>query len=215
MSATILGFPAASGGGVATMPSRVWPSGAWGSPMASSIATTTATVADTLFLSPFHFFEGEFSVSEIGVRVATGAAGNMKGGIYSYSSASDQFTLLSETAADLSTASPGFFGAALTSNVSVPSPRLLWIATVFSGLPTMSQWSPTGAHAGGLTNWIAIPNPPTTSISAPASGLARVARTTALTYVAGSAFLPATIAYSDLTISATAPGSPICYLRRA
>jgi hypothetical protein len=194
---------------------RVWPVGSWASPLASAINVTTAVAVNTLYLSPFPLFRGGMTVSEIGIRVVTGAAGNVKAGLYEYDEAADQFVLLRETAADVSTATAGFLALPLGSSLTTDTPRLLFVGTVFSGTPVVAQWSPTAALGGGMQTWIALPNPPGAAAANNNSGFGRVTRTTALTYSAGGAFLPATVAYSDLTFTSAAPGSPLALLRRA
>ncbi len=166
--------------------------------------TTAAITANRLYATPFIAPES-CGISSSGLRVAAGAAGLCKVGLYANDPATNRpGALLGENTADLDTTSIASIFGTFTPAVSVAGGALIWAVAVFNATPTIGLFDGvSGAQSGGLFWPVGTNN----AGSWLAGGVtASFYRTTTLTYVSGpTPFFPAT--FGACTDAAT-NGSP-------
>jgi len=181
----------------------------WVGPRCFSFANS-AVAADTLYAHPFIPSE-TFTCDQAAIRVTTGSAGSAKIGIYT----SDDLTgvpdvLVAEVNADLDTTSTATLAAGFDVSPVLTRGRLYFLATCFSATPSPVCWNHAIAQNGG---YVWINSAPNASAWLSNGNIpSRVTRTAALTYVASSAFFPATFGAS--TEGSGSPGAPIVALRK-
>lgn len=168
-----------------------------------------AVAAGTLYASPFIPSE-TVTIDQLAVRVVTAAVGNCKVGVYLAQDADNMpGALLAENTADLDTnvTNTTLFGTFAT-NPTLVGGRLHWLVSCYSGTPTMACWASNVAGNGGFPTDIGWSG--TEAMFTAGGAPTRI--TTALPYVAGSAFFPAT--FGTATEGGASPGSPLVALRK-
>jgi len=209
MSGSIWGNSGVSFGQASSLLQAPLPSQRWTGPRCFS-ATNAAVAANTLYACPFIPLE-TFTCDQLGIRVATGAAGSAKLGIYTaLTTTLMPDALVAEVSADIDTTSIATPTVGFAANPTFTVGKLYYLASCYSVTPTMVCWNHTVAQNGGFLWPIgsAIPGPWLVSGGTPA----RITRTAALTYVAGSAFFPAS--FGAATEGAGTPGSPLVAIRK-
>jgi hypothetical protein len=186
----------------ATLPSQRWTGS-----RCFSVANA-AIAANTLYASPFIPIE-TFTCDQLAVRIATGAAGNAKIGIYTSLASLLPDALVVEANADIDTTSIASATVGLTSNPTLNAGQLYWLATCFSATPTMVCWN-HGALQGGGFSWLVGSSAAGGFLTT--GGPMRVTRDAALVYVAASAFFPAS--FGAATEGAGTPGAPLVTVRK-
>ena len=180
----------------------------WTGPRCFS-SVNAVVAANTLYACPFIPLE-TFTCDQLAIRVATGAAGSAKIGIYTSLATLLPDALVAENTADLDTTSTSTLQGAFTSNPTLTVGALYYLATCYSVTPTMACWAHGVVQNGGFpwligaasaSSWLVTGNAPV-----------RITRTAALTYVAGSAFFPAS--FGAATEGAGTPGSPLVAVRK-
>jgi hypothetical protein len=151
-----------------------------------------AVTANLLYAAPW--IAGQTClVDQIATRVTTGAAGNVKLGLYS-AAGNLPGSLLAENTADLTTASAAVVIGTIAAT-QVVAGQQYWITACFSGAPTMFCYN-TAAYGGGYF-WAtgSLRNLPDPLLLGGAFFLNR-----ALTYVSGpTPFFPATFGAPTVT----------------
>lgn len=156
--------------------------------LACAASTTTTVFANRLYCTPF-VAPASGTIDSIFARVTTGAAGNMRIGLYRPTASGILLpaALVADTG-DLSTAAAATIGAAV--NTSVSRGELMFAAFVYSAGPTMTALS---NYAAPAVYWDT-----TTTLTGPQCAIYK-----AFTYAA----LPADLSGSTWTFSGTTPTS--------
>lgn len=146
---------------------------------------------------------------QMGLRITTGAAGNLKLGIHAIDPTNRFGTVLGETNTDISTASAGPVSAALITPAYLIAGTSYWLTAVTDAAPTMLCFNPSAPQGGGFS-WQS--GSPSVGKWADSAGNYTSVKSP-LTYVTGSAFLVP--AASPASFGAGAPGCPIIGIRKA
>lgn len=182
--------------------------GEWyGTPCWSAVSSTPV-VANTMYATPWLPTE-DMLIDRIGLRIATGAAGDAKVGLYSMGADKLPAAVLAENTADLTTAATAFLtGTIAATQVRVGVP--VFIVAAFSGTPTPMTFNGQTVQSGGFVAALGAPNG-SENVWLNNGFMSRYTR--ALTYVSGSAFFPAT--FGAATIGTGNPGGMVFSVRKA
>jgi hypothetical protein len=180
-------------------------SGLWYGAQDAAINAATAVAADTLYAHPVSIFS-DCRVGALALRVGALGAGLAKMGIYS-TTGGRPGALVAEAATDvdLGVAAGTVLTASLTGGARLPA-GVYWLASCFSAATAIPNTMAAATLAAPLGNQLgaATAGP---LVSGSAGPNCRLTRTAALTFVAATAFLPAS--FGAVTLASTAPGSPI------
>lgn len=184
-------------------------SGRWTGPRVFSTANA-AVAANTLYAIPF-IPADTFTADQIGLRVATGAAGSAKAGIYTALTATNlPDALVAECSTDMDTTATANVQAGFSANPMLTAGRLYWLAACFSVTPTIVCVNHAIAQNGGFV-WV-VGAPSIGAILANGVAPSRVTRDAALAYVGATAFFPAS--FGACTEGSGSPGSPVVAIRK-
>lgn len=161
---------------------------------------------NTLFLWPV-WMERDEPMDRIAFVSSSSVAGNAKYALYRPNEDCTDGTLLSETASDASTAATGIISGSLASTYKAPA-GLDLLGVCFSALAQGNACAGAGTPA---MDWMMELFD--SSVFSPAAANGQLKRTAALTYVAGSAFMPATL--GGITVANAVAPSPILMWRAA
>jgi hypothetical protein len=169
---------------------------------------------DTLIASPWMPTE-TCRVDQVAFRITGGAAGFARLGFYAADRAAGWLPgdRLLDVVTDIdTTASNQTVLLTLPAPLTLVRGRLVWRAIVFSGGPTTTSWPINVAGGGGY--WTPLGAQSATQGVGNTAGLtgARFVRDAALTYVIGSAFLPASFGAGT---SQNGQGAPLFSMRKA
>jgi hypothetical protein len=180
-------------------------SGRWYGPDPGTLATNAAVAASTLYAYPA-LVPFQCTVQALALRVGTQAVGTGKMGIYR-DAGGVPGALVAEVAADVDlNVAPANLTATFAANPTL-APGWYWFASCFSAATAVPVTYSSAATLGTLGLFVGHSLPSGVLANGTTSATSRITRTAALTYVAATAFFPAS--FGAITYGTNTPGSPV------